>query len=1428
MDALNLIDTGAQVSVIPKHLYDSLPDKKRPPLKPSKIHIRAGNESRIGFYGVANLDFEIQGMKFNYDVHVVDDSVGPILGYDFLRDTGDSHISPSEHSVTIRGKKLKLSDPTESRVSHKVNIKQTIVIGPREEINTEASVRGRSDINGRVTVMEPSRLLFSKTGALLCKLAVIPSKNTIPVRVFNPHDEPIRIYKGTTLGILTEADETRGWRDPREIEDKQQSDTDDMPGLVDMDAPDAKASKKTKVKASANKKNQQAQDPDVFIMQEIDGDDPRARRYVEQRNKVRMESRLSEDRQAAEGYDADEQTTDDEDAQHSTREQVSYPNIRAFAKLPTKADGSIDDAQLPAHMQKLYEASIGELNAIQQTSLRKLLCDYSDIFARDANDIGRAKNIQHHIDTGSENPVSQRPRRQAKTHTDEIQRQVKKLHDAGIIRPSESEWASNVVMVRKKDGQWRMCVDYRELNTKTKNKGTYMLPRIDDTLDSLSRAKYFCSLDIIQGYHHVELSEESKQKTAFHAPKCNPAHWEYNFMPFGLVGAPRTFQRMMDRILRGLEYKIALAYLDDIIIYGATIEECLANMKIVFERIRNAGLKLKPSKCSLFQRETTFLGHVISADGIKTDPKKVQDVVNMLPCRNVKDVLTFMGMTTYYSKFVPKFQEISRPIQGLTKKNVKFSWGSEQQRAFEKMKKMLITAPVLAYPRDDCKFILDTDASNYALGAVLSQLQPDENGNLVERPIAYYSKRFNGAELHYCARRRELLAIVKSVKHFNPYVRGQKFIIRTDHASLKYIKTMKELPSQFHRWVFALEEYSYEIEVRKGVLHANADGMSRMPCRMKRCICEGVQEMEKAGDCEDVNVAQIQINVLEYRPKYTSIEMAAAQRADPDIGVLYKAKVDDNKRPSWNEISGESPAAKAYIMEWRRIEVHDNILHRRWENDDGSEIRLQVLVPFKYQREICHNYHDTATKSHLGKRRCYAALQKRYFWHKMHDDIKWWIRTCDVCQRRKRPQPTPKAPMKIYVTGHPGERISMDIVGPIEPTERGNKYLLCITDHFSKFAKAIPLREHTAKTVAEELTTKWFEEYGEPMQVHTDHGPEFESRLMKELLKLLGVEKCRTVAFKPSSDGLVERYNKTIVDCIAMVRSETHHWDLVCGKCVSAYNATIHATTGFTPNKLWLGREIYHAPDLMLPRKPVDDAPTQEEYVKRWEDDMRLAYQVARKAIGRNVKIQKKYYDRASNLIEYREGDRVMIKDYTPKVRGEKKLADKWMGPFYVLDVLSDVSFRIIKDRSGKPKVIHHDRMKKYHSREEEPDNKWVLERSRSYSASEAERAEKSTKPAAVRKARSDAGRAKSAAGRQKQSKKGSLKPSNADDAQTPLQRDGSEVIKKGTGRKTKTTRTTEVQPPEIKKKRGRPPKNPAPVEPVPKRKRGRPPKNKV
>ena len=1300
---MTLIDTGAQISVLPKNLYDAIPVNVRPALRDSKVMIKAGNGTVIQCHGVATVSIEFQGMSFDQEFHVVEDTVQPILGYDFLHEGKDTVLRPSSHSVEINGKKLKLVDPDAKKVSHKVSLNQTITISKGQEVNVDARVRGKNDIEGRNSMMEPAGILFPKTGALICKLVVTPRRNTVPVRIFNPHDEPIRLYKGTTLGILREINTTVPFCDP-----KQQRDANDEV-IVTSDARQKSTTDDVTVTSEQD-------EPLLTPNEDTDAD--------ESTTSSSTRTSLSNDSQAC-GYDEGEECEDLDD--HDVRNYNSVDEksevkenakIRAYATLPTNADGSIDYEKVPKHLEDLYNTSLAELNSNEQLSLKKLLIDYQDIFAKNSQDIGKAVNVKHHIDTGNEDPVAQRPRRQAKVHTDEIQQQIKKLHDAGVIRPSESEWASNVVMARKKDGTWRMCIDYRELNLKTKNKGTYMLPRIDDTLDSLSRAKYFCSLDVIQGYHHIELSEESKCKTAFHAPKCNPSHWEYNFMPFGLVGAPRTFQRMMDRILRGLEYKIALAYLDDIIIYGATIDECMTNMRIVFERIRQAGLKLKPSKCQFFARETTFLGHVISADGVKTEPKKVHDVVRMKPCRNLKDIQTFLGMTQYYSKFIPNFQEIVAPLSKLLKKNTKFQWSYEQHMAFETLKKKLVSAPILAYPRDDCKYILDTDASNYALGAVLSQLQPNENGELVERPIAYYSKRFNGAELCYCARRRELLAIIRSVKQFDPYIRGQPFTIRTDHASLKYIKTVKELPSQFQRWVLQMEEYDYNIEIRKGTLHANADGMSRMPCEPcngKQCICLGVDDLEKSGDCDDYGVAHAVVNAIRYSPKYTDEEMAQAQRADPDVGPLYRAKVDDKKRPSWNEISGESPAAKAYMAEWRRVEVHNDIIYRRWENDDGSEQHLQLIIPFKYQRELCRQYHDSSSKAHLGRRRCYAAIQRRYFWHKMNDDVRWWIRTCDVCQRRKRPQPTPKAPMRIYVTGYPNERVSMDVVGPIELTDRNNQYLLCMTDHFSKFAKAVPLPNHTAKTVAETFTTQWCEEYGEPMQVHTDQGAEFESKIMKELCAKMDIEKTRTVAFKPSSDGLVERYNKTVIDCISMLRKKTKHWDLVVGKCVSAYNSTIHATTGFTPNKLWFGREIFHSSDLMMPKPTTSDDVTREQYVKLWEADVRLAYEVAREKIGRNVKIQKKYYDRSSHLIAYKEGDAVMLKDYTPKIRGEKKLADKWDGPLYILDVLSDVNFRVIRSPTHKPKVVHHDRLKRYHHRDDKPDVSWILNRSKSY-----------------------------------------------------------------------------------------------------------------
>ena len=266
------------------------------------------------------------------------------------------------------------------------------------------------------------------------------------------------------------------------------------------------------------------------------------------------------------------------------------------------------------------------MEAGERHLVQKLLSENADVFATSATDLGKTKLVKHLVDTGQERPFQEHVRRFPYEQTKEIEKQVRTMQEQGIIQESNSPWASNVVLVKKKDGSWRMCVDYRRLNMKTKNSDPYMLPRIDETLDRLSQARFFSTLDLLSGYHQVELTEESKARTAFIVPRMIPNHWEYCVMPFGLSGAPRTFQRLIDKLLKGLSQQMAMAYLDDIIVFASTISDMVDRLKIIFGRLRSAGLKLKAKKCELFQLKTIFLGHVISADGVECDPAKVEAV----------------------------------------------------------------------------------------------------------------------------------------------------------------------------------------------------------------------------------------------------------------------------------------------------------------------------------------------------------------------------------------------------------------------------------------------------------------------------------------------------------------------------------------------------------------------------------------------------------------------------------------------------------------------------------------------------------------------------------------------------------------------------------------------------------------------------------
>ena len=1133
---------------------------------------------------MVQLALDIQGTCLEHEFWVCDAQENGILGITFMEEA-KVVLDIARRRVFIGNKSVRLFDGGGKPLHSKVVASKTIHIPPGREALISGKICSRRNTVSTTASLEPASCVFGKTGALIARVAVDTSNVNVPVRIFNPCDEHVTIYKNSTMGILTEIEQTKPFE----------------------------------------------------------------------------------------------------------------PNVKSQMG---RAETSID-LNVPEHLADLYSRSIENLSENERFKLRSLLNEYSEIFAKDSYDIGHTDLVKHHIETGDEPPVRQRARRLPMVQLEELKKQVEDLKNRNIIRESNSNWASNVILVKKKDSTWRLCVDYRELNTKTKNQDPYLLPRIDDTLDALAHAEYFCTLDLIQGYHQIELSETSKPKTAFLTPKMTPCHWEYNYMPFGVTGGPSTFQRLIDRILKGLEYKIALAYLDDIIVFGKSIDECLDRLTLIFERLRKAGLKLKPKKCSLFKRKILYLGHVVSNEGVSCDPEKVEAVARWTAPRTVRQVRTFLGTVGYYKRFIKGYADICRPLYDLTKKGVKFEWSPDCEDSFQTLKQRLLCAPIMGYPREEGQYILDTDASGFAIGAVLSQVQTDPDGSTHDRVISYASRVLRAPETRYCARRRELLAIVDFVKHFRAYLYGRSVIIRTDHASLRYIRTLKDINDQFARWIERLEECEYTIEVRKGAKHSNADGLSRYDCGGKKCICDGVKELEESSEAP-------RVNAIKFNQLWTADEMHDAQMNDPDISPIFVAKTEKASRPKWEEISPQGPIAKAYWGEWDRLEVRNNQLYRKWESDDGATIRHQLILPHSYRKLVLEQLHDARTAGHLGKRRTLLKIQQRFHWYKMRDHISRWIRTCDRCQRRKRPGKTPRAPLKKYTVGYPMERIAMDIVGPLIETPRGNKYILVICDYFSKWSQAFPLPNHTAKTVAEKFVTEWVALWGCPLSLHTDQGRDFESTLFKEMCTLLNIDKTRTTAYHPSSDGLVERENATIGQVLNAITEEYEDWDIMLPFVMMSYRSSVHDSTSETPNMVMTGRQINLPLDVMTACEPelrYEHAPA---YVNKLEEDLRTCYLRVRDAIGRAAIRQKHYHDRKSHLNVYARGDLVLVKTMVRKP-GVGKLMDRYEGPFTILDKLSDVTYRIQQSPAKKPKVIHHDRLKPYYPREPaENDTSWV------------------------------------------------------------------------------------------------------------------------
>jgi transposase InsO family protein len=1310
-----LVDSGSTYTIIDIALYDMIPDHEKSPLRDVQLKLRSANGALLHIHGEATVELTIGNYVFKQTVKVV--SLGDksaILGLDFMTEHDCTlHLSQGIMHIGSKSVKVKLHKLTDLRCA-RVQVSETVSIPARHEIIVPGRINKAGRLfEGTLGTIENTENLAEEKGICVAKALVDATVDLVPVRLANLSDNTVTLAQGHTIALLHPVESVHDHESLNES-----------------------------------------------------GIDP------------------------------------------------------SLASINETADQSDDgDVTLPEHLQSMVDDITDRLSQPETYKVKRLLLKYENCFMGPDGVLGETDIVTHKIDTGNARPIKQKVRLPPVQMQDEVDKEIDKLLANGVIEPSTSAWSSPVVAVRKKDGSLRLCTDFRKINAVLVNKDAYPLPKISDCLDALSGACWFSALDLAAGYNQVAMDPESKEKTAFSVKR---GLFQYRKMPFGMANSPSTFERLMEIVLSGLQYKICVLYLDDILTFSTSVDQMIENLEEVFQRFKKANLKLKPSKCKLFQRSVDFLGHVVSAEGVSCDPKKIEAVQNWPKPKNVKDVRSFTGFCQYYRKFVKGFSTIAAPLYALTQKNAKFRWTDECDLAFNTLKEKLVTAPVLAYPTRNDEFILDCDASLYGVGGVLSQIQDG-----VERPIAYASATLSKCQQNYCTTMRELLSVVIFVKQFHHFLWGRKFRIRTDHASLTWLVSFKEPAGMLARWISILGNYDYSIEHRKGGLHVNADALSRKVSRkckredcescalnLEQCVCvvspchivndqddehledlssdeesvgdsrlsdgvegqnsvvelchgserdlstneflvdsprksdmscsetvvqtnssdseDGSKVKSDVGEVGDVCVltrnqrkklsegtdvpAQVDAEQQQEQSEpmssarssrmplspnwvdsWSVTEIREMQHNDEVLAKVMKLKKARNDPPDKDFLSGEDNEMKILCSQWYQLELHDDILYRRWISENPREpVLIQIVVPQALRKDILHLLHSHKTSGHLGIAKTLGKLRQRFYWPGHKSDVIRWCTQCKICERVNISLNPKRAPLQSKPVYGRMERVAIDIMNASVESENGNLYILVVADYFTKFTEAYAIPSMTAQVVADKFVTEWVCRYGCPTVLHSDQGRQFESELFQELCRLLDIHKTRTSRYRPQSDAVVERNNRTIKKMLrSLVEENVRSWDEYLPYAMMAFRASIHVSTKCSPNLLLFGSENRLPVDLVfadgLTREVSVECPCL--YVEWVRGVSRDAFSKAREHLKKNVERQKRLYDRNSFLRTFKVGDWVWVL-YPPEL--QSKLGKGWIGPFLVIKRLGEVNYVVQRSPDSKCVTLHVDHMKVY------------------------------------------------------------------------------------------------------------------------------------
>jgi hypothetical protein len=866
---------------------------------------------------------------------------------------------------------------------------------------------------------------------------------------------------------------------------------------------------------------------------------------------------------------------------------------------------------------KKFEFNEQKFSDNERKQLINLIEEYPDVLT---TRLGKSTLGEYNIRLADNTPVKRAPYQLSPPKMQIMRNKIDSLLKEGVIEPSNSCYSSPSFLVDKPNGDHRLVIDYRALNKKIEI-DCNPIPNIHFSFHWFAKAKYFTVIDLNQGYYQMSLGKESRHLTSF----CTMwGLYQWTRVPFGLATGAQAISNLMEMIFSDLKYKYVFCYLDDLVVYSENFEQHIEHVNEVFKRLRKSGLTINPSKLKLAEKQIPFLGHLVSSQGVSIDPDRTKSIREYPPPKDSKGIARFIGAIGYYSKFIPNYAEIAAPLNALRKKDSKFVWSTQCEKAFQKLKDSIMQPPVLRLADFDKKFIVQSDASSIAIAAVLSQ---EVDGIL--QPVAYASRKLTQSEQKYSTYELEGLAVVFAFEKFRLYLLHKKFLLQTDNSALSWILGHTKQLGRIARWILKIQEFQFDVEHIRGTQNLIADTLSRMYQTEKQLSVETIPDVS---------------NVLLSDFPLVFQEFHTYQQQDPILkNIIERLKAKE-------EIFPYSLSKGVLMCKVRR-------------SPDNKIVVPQILKPliFKY-------FHDTCLGGHLGIFKTIQKVQEKFTWNGINKDIANMVKSCLLCAQSKPAQKKNFGFLSSKVADRPLQKFFLDFVGPLTRTERGNTMIFSCIDAFSKYCWLIPIREGNSNSVIREMK-RIFVNFSIPESIVTDNGSAFVSKKFKNFCFQLGIKHFTTIEYYPQAN-LVERIHRNLKSALIAFNNERQtKWDLSLEWLPLAFNLAVHESNGFTPYELLFRHQ---------PRNSLDNIWNIESFLpSKFSEDTQSLWRKAKQNLLKAHQRSKSTYDKTRTEVPFKINDLVMLQHHPKSKKVDKKSAKlmiRWKGPYAICDWLSPVT----------------------------------------------------------------------------------------------------------------------------------------------------------